>query len=149
MKTDQMDLKILEVLTRDPRISMRELAKKVNLSAPSVAERVRNMESHGIIEGYTTKINYKKLGFTIEAIINITVKNGNYERFKTHIKNYAMVDFCYRISGQSCYMAKIVVRSLEEIEEFIDSISELAHTVTYVVFSEVNTIPKFLETLSE
>ncbi|MBJ8031284.1 Lrp/AsnC family transcriptional regulator [Bacillus cereus group sp. N21] len=149
MKIDQMDLKILEVLTQDPRISMRELAKKVNLSAPSVAERVRNMEYSGVIEGYTTKINYKKLGFTIEAIINITVKNGNYERFKKHIKNYVMVDFCYRISGQSCYMVKIVVRSLEEIEEFIDSISELAHTVTYVVFSEVNTIPKFLEVLSE
>ncbi|PHG55670.1 Lrp/AsnC family transcriptional regulator [Bacillus toyonensis] len=144
MENDQINFKILELLVKDPRLSMRELARKVNLSAPSVTERVRNMEHNGIIEGYTTKINYKKLGFSMEAIMHITIKNGNYDCFKRWIEDDKRVDCCYRISGEFCYMAKITIRHLEEIEIFIDSISEWAHTVTYVVLSEISTNPKIL-----
>ncbi|MEX0415546.1 Lrp/AsnC family transcriptional regulator [Bacillus sp. C30] len=149
MKNDQINFKILELLVKDPRLSMRELARKVNLSAPSVTERIRNMEHNGIIEGYTTKINYKKLGFSMEAIINITIKSGNYERFKRWIENDTRIDCCYRISGEFCYMAKITIRNLEEIEIFIDSISEWTNTVTYVVLSEISTNPKILRICNE
>ncbi|WP_144518743.1 Lrp/AsnC family transcriptional regulator [Bacillus thuringiensis] len=144
MKNDQINFKILEWLVKDPRLSMRELARKVNLSAPSVTERIRDMEQSGLIEGYTTKINYKKLGFSMEAIIHITIKNGNYEQFKRWIENDTRIDCCYRISGEFCYMVKIMIRNLEEIEIFVDSISEWAHTVTYVVLSEISMSPKIL-----
>ncbi len=144
LKNDQINFKILEWLVKDPRLSMRELARKVNLSAPSVTERIRDMEQSGLIEGYTTKINYKKLGFSMEAIIHITIKNGNYEQFKRWIENDTRIDCCYRISGEFCYMVKIMIRNLEEIEIFVDSISEWAHTVTYVVLSEISMSPKIL-----
>lgn len=144
LKNDQINFKILEWLVKDPRLSMRELARKVNLSAPSVTERIRDMEQSGLIEGYTTKINYKKLGFSMEAIIHITIKNGNYEQFKRWIENDTRIDCCYRISGEFCYMVKIMIRNLEEIEIFVDSISEWTHTVTYVVLSEISMIPKIL-----
>lgn len=144
LKNDQINFKILEWLVKDPRLSMRELARKVHLSAPSVTERIRDMEHNGLIEGYTTKINYKKLGFSMEAILHITIKNGDYEHFKRWIENDTRIDCCYRISGEFCYMVKIMIRNLEEIEIFVDSISEWAHTVTYVVLSEISMSPKIL-----
>lgn len=60
MQLDRVDRKILNELYNDSRLSMRELAKRVNLSAPSTAERVRKLESEGVIQKYTIDIDYKK-----------------------------------------------------------------------------------------
>ena len=82
MKIDEIDKKIIKELAENSRLSMSELGRKINLSSPSVAERVRQMESFGIIRKYTTVIDYVKLGFPIQCIIEVTVKNGDYSRFK-------------------------------------------------------------------
>lgn len=76
MKIDDIDRKILNELMRDSRLSMSELGRRINLSSPSVSERVKQMESHGVIESYTTKVNLGKLGNDIQCIIEATVKNG-------------------------------------------------------------------------
>jgi Lrp/AsnC family leucine-responsive transcriptional regulator len=138
MKIDYVDSQILKQLCANSRLSIRELAKKVNLSAPSVAERVRKLEDEGVIEGYTTKINYEKLGYTINAILEVTIRNGQSEKFKQYIERHPRAVFCYRVAGPACYMLKISVRHLQEIEEFINSVSELAQTVTHIVFSSVD-----------
>lgn len=147
MKIDEIDLSILEELQENSRLSIRELSKRINLSAPSVAERVRRLEDDGIIEGYTIKINKKKLGLSIDCIIKLTMKNGGYEKFKSFIKEYKRSEWCYRIAGDGCFLIKLSVKSLNEIEEFINEISEYAITETIIAFSEVtinNNIDKFL-----
>ncbi|AOH53779.1 AsnC family transcriptional regulator [Peribacillus muralis] len=120
MKIDEKDSEILAELTVNSRISMRELAKEVGLSAPTVTERVRQMESFGIIKGYVAEIDYKKIGFPIECIVEATIKNGEYEKFK-----------------QACFMLKIRAESLEKVEEFINQTIPFAATVTHVILSEV------------
>ncbi|WP_350301641.1 Lrp/AsnC family transcriptional regulator [Peribacillus frigoritolerans] len=137
MKIDEKDQSILAELALNSRISMRELAKKVNLSAPTVAERVRQMESFGIIKGYVAEIDHKKIGFPIECIVEATIKNGEYEKFKKYISKEPNVDFCYRIAGQACFMLKIHSESLEAVEEFINRTIPFAATVTHVILSEV------------
>ena len=137
MKLDRVDVHILEELRQDSRLSMRELSKKVNLSAPSVTERVRKMEADGVIQGYTLKIDYKKLDMPISAWVECTVKNGDYQSFLRKIENKPDVEFCYRIAGKACYVTKVNVASLEELELFIHSISSVASTVSHVIFSEV------------
>ncbi|MFY0779787.1 Lrp/AsnC family transcriptional regulator [Peribacillus simplex] len=137
MKIDEKDQSILAELRLNSRISMRELAKKVNLSAPTVTERVRQMESFGIIKGYVAEIDHTKIGFPIECIVEATIKNGEYEKFKKYISKLPNVDFCYRIAGQACFMLKIHSESLEEVEEFINRIIPFAATITHVILSEV------------
>ncbi|MGW6297893.1 Lrp/AsnC family transcriptional regulator [Peribacillus butanolivorans] len=137
MEIDKKDRSILDELTINSRVSMRELAKKVNLSAPTVSERVRQMESFGIIKGYVAEIDHKKIGFPIECIVEATVKNGEYDRFKSYIAKLPNVDFCFRIAGQACYMLKIHSESLLKVEEFINQIIPYATTVTHVILSEV------------
>lgn len=142
MKIDDKDRSILAELTNDSRLSMRELAKKVEMSAPAVTERVRQMESFGIIKGYGTEIDYKKVGFPIECILEATVKNGEYDRFKKFIAAQSNVDFCYRVAGRACFMLKIRCESLQKVEEFINQTIPYAATVTHVILSEVEIIPE-------
>jgi Lrp/AsnC family transcriptional regulator, leucine-responsive regulatory protein len=137
MKIDDVDRCILSELQRNSRLSMRELSRRVNLSAPSVTERVKKLEDEGVIEGYTIKINHKKLGLSIDCILEVTVKNGEYERFARFIEEHPRAIFCYRIAGRACYMVKLSVAELKEIEEFINEVSTFTTTVTHIIFSEV------------
>lgn len=139
MKFDETDVKIISALQKDARLSMRELGKKVHLSAPSVTERVKKLEDEGIISGYTIKINHKKLGFNIECIIEVTLRNGDFVHFKKFIKDYPGVLFCYRVTGQVCYILMLTASSLNEIEKFINSVTTYAETITNVVFSTLPT----------
>lgn len=138
MKIDNTDIKILKELQIDSRLSIRELSKRVNLSPPSVADRIKKLEDCGIIEGYTIKINEAALGFSIQCMIQIDIKNSNFEKFKQFIYNHPRVIFCYRIAGHSCILLKLSVKSISEIEKFIDSISALDSTTsTHIIFSEI------------
>ncbi|MEE6132301.1 Lrp/AsnC family transcriptional regulator [Priestia sp. GS2] len=149
MKIDHVDIKIIDELSKDARLSMRELSKRVNLSSPSVTERVRRLENEGIIEGYTLKVNREKMGLTIQCLIEITLKHAEYDRFKSAIQNCANAVFCYRIAGKACYIIKLTALSMKEIEEFIDSISAFTHTVTYFIFSEIQIDENFSEALNK
>ena len=140
MKMDNTDIKILKELQQDSRLSIRELSKRVNLSPPSVTERIRKLEDSGIIEGYTIKVNEKALGLDIQCIIQIDLKNSEFEKFKKFIYNHPRVNFCYRIAGQSCILVKLSVESISEIEKFVDSIASLnATTSTNIIFSQIPT----------
>lgn len=137
MKIDDIDKKILKELRENSRLSMSELGRRINLSSPSVAERVRQMESFGVIKKYTTVVDYTKVGFPNQCIIEVTVKNGDYNRFKNHIESYPNLEFCYRIAGKACFVLKMHFKSFLEIEDLIDAITPYASTVTHFIFSEV------------
>ncbi|MGK9268392.1 transcriptional regulator LrpC [Bacillus inaquosorum] len=138
MKLDQIDLNIIEELKKDSRLSMRELGRKIKLSPPSVTERVRQLESFGIIKQYTLEVDQKKLGLPVSCIVEATVKNADYGRFKSYIQTLPNIEFCYRIAGAACYMLKINAESLEAVEDFINKTSPYAQTVTHVIFSEID-----------
>lgn len=139
MKIDEIDKKIINELYHNSRLSMSELGRRVNLSSPSVTERVRQMESFGLIKKYTVEVDYAKLGLPIQCIIEATVKNGDYASFKRLIAKVPNVEFCYRVAGDACYMLKMHFKTFAEAEEFIDSVSPLAQTVTHFIFSKVQT----------
>ncbi|GAM12358.1 Lrp/AsnC family transcriptional regulator [Mesobacillus selenatarsenatis] len=142
MKIDDTDRKILDELSRNSRLSMSELGRRVNLSSPSVTERVRQMESFGIIKNYTLEIDYEKLGLPIQCIVEATVKNGDYKSFKNYIQNLPNVEFCYRIAGNACFMLKLHFETFSHAEKFIEEVNPYAQTVTHFIFSQVPTTPR-------
>ncbi|PLS17087.1 hypothetical protein CVD28_13615 [Bacillus sp. M6-12] len=89
------------------------------------------------MEGYSIKINHKKSGLSINCILEITVTNENYKSFQVKIQSMPKIEFCYRIAGKACYIAKLKAVSLEEVEEFINALMPFACTVTHIIFSEV------------
>ncbi|MBT2727645.1 Lrp/AsnC family transcriptional regulator [Bacillus sp. ISL-75] len=143
MKIDNIDKKIIDELNNNSRLSMSELGRRVNLSSPSVTERVRQMESFGVIKKYTLEVDYEKLGLPIQCIIEATVKNGDYNSFKSYIEKLPNVEFCYRIAGNACYMLKMHFETFAKAEEFIDTVSPFAQTVTHFIFSKVQTNIRF------
>ncbi|PGR70383.1 Lrp/AsnC family transcriptional regulator [Bacillus cereus] len=138
MLMDELDYKILQELQKNSRLSIRELSKLVNLSPPSVSERVRKLEFEGVIEGYTIKINEKKLGLLLDCILEVTIKNCQNEKFSQLITSSPYACFCYRVTGPLCYIVKISVPSLEHLEEFINRIAPVASTVSHIVISTVD-----------
>ncbi|KZZ84079.1 Lrp/AsnC family transcriptional regulator [Bacillus sp. SJS] len=145
MKIDDIDRKLLNELNKNSRISMRELGRNIGMSSPAVSERIKQMESYGMIRGYTLDIDYGKAGYPISCIIEAVIKNGEYSRFRRHIESLTNVEFCHRIAGNACFMLKVHFETLQKTEEFIDGISSLAQTVTHIVFSEVETAFRFKE----
>lgn len=139
MKIDSIDKKIIGELSKNSRLSMSELGRRINLSSPSVTERIRQMESLGVIKRYTLEIDYAKLGLPIQCIIEATVKNGDYNSFKRYIESLPNVEFCYRIAGNACYMLKVQFDTFAKAEEFIEDVNPYAHTVTHFIFSKVQT----------
>lgn len=146
MKIDNIDKKILDELSKDSRLSMSELGRRIHLSSPSVTERVRKMESFGVIKKYSIEVDYEKIELPIQCIIEATVKNGDYSSFKRAIENLPNVSFCYRIAGNACYMLKMQFGTFAQAEEFINAINPFAHTVTHFIFSQVETAPCFEKT---
>ncbi|MCK1989771.1 Lrp/AsnC family transcriptional regulator [Lysinibacillus fusiformis] len=128
---------ILTELKKDSRISMSELGRRVHLSAPAVRERVRHLEEQQVIRKYTLDINSKALGFPVEAIIEATIKNNRYADFKEHILTFTNVNFCYRISGEACFLLKAHFQSFSDVEQFIDDLQLYAHTKTNFIFSDI------------
>ncbi|TES51802.1 Lrp/AsnC family transcriptional regulator [Halalkalibacterium halodurans] len=129
MKIDEIDKQILNELMKDGRISMKELGTKINMSSPAVRERVKQMESYGIIKNYTVAIDLTKVGYPVSCLIEATVKHGEYSRFK----------LCHRIAGRACFMIKAYMEDLSKVEAFIEQLSPFAETVTHVVLSTLNT----------
>jgi len=142
MKIDDTDRKILDELSKNSRLSMSELGRRVNLSSPSVTERVRQMESFGIIKNYTVDIDFEKLGLPIQCIVEATVKNGDYKSFKNYIQTLPNVQFCYRIAGNACFMLKLHFETFSQAEKFIEEVNPYAQTVTHFIFSQVPTLPR-------
>lgn len=130
---DQTDWQILTLLKENARISIKELSKQVALSSPAVKERILKLEERGIIEGYTTKINYQKLGKKIEVFI--LVETINCQAFREFCWGHPEVIECHRIAGKYSYLVKFATESMATLEAFIDQTLKYGNPTTQIVFS--------------
>ncbi|WP_077212701.1 Lrp/AsnC family transcriptional regulator [Bacillus dakarensis] len=122
---DHTDLLIIEELSKNSRITMKELGEKVHLTGQATAARVAKLEDSGVIEGYTIKINQEKLGYVIHAMINIITQSTYHEPFLSYIqsqKEYVINN--YKISGDSCYLLECKFPSNEVLDEFLVGLSK-------------------------
>jgi Lrp/AsnC family leucine-responsive transcriptional regulator len=133
---DLTDKKILEILEEDSKVSLNHISKLVNLSTPSVRERINKMKDSGIINNYTIDINYAAIGYEINIIIEVIIKNNLYSDFKKFINKQPNVEFCYRISGDSCFIFKAHFKDMQTVEQFIDTLQYYGHSKTHFIFSQ-------------
>lgn len=134
---DLINEKILSILEKNSRMTINEISKQVNLSAPAVRERINKMVDLGIIKSYTINIDYEKLGYDVEILIEITIKNNRYVDFKKFISEQDNVDFCYRVSGDACFVFKVRLENMSSVESFIDLLQPYGHTKSQFIFSKV------------
>lgn len=129
-------MQILEELSQNSRITMKELGDKVHLTGQAAASRVAKLEDNGVIEGYTIKVNQVKLGYYIHALLNIYTKSTHHQPYLSFIKTqkkYVMNN--YKISGDGCYLLECRFPSNEALDQFL---VELNKHVNYKLSIVIN-----------
>src|SRR5919109_784278 len=132
---DAVDLNILRTLLEDARTSVAEIARKVKMSAPSVAERMRRLEENGTIQGYAAEINPAALGLPLGAWLRVRPVPGELRRVAEILKEIPEVAACDRVTGEDCFIARVQVRSVADLERVIDRIIPYAMTNTAIIQS--------------
>ena len=132
---DAIDLRILRRLAEDARVSVAELARFVGMSAPSVAERLRKLQDNGTIQSYTVRIDPAALGLPVSAWLRIRPVPGQLATVAGIIAEINEITSCDRVTGEDCFIAKVSVRSMTDLERVIDRIIPYAMTNTAIVQS--------------
>ena len=117
---DEINKAILAQLIKNSRSTASEISKHVNLSVPAVAERIRKMETSGMINGYTVKLDRKQLGLQLTAFIMVTLDNtSSIANFRDKMVACPDVLECHHLAGQSDYLLKIRVENTNQLERFL------------------------------
>jgi Lrp/AsnC family leucine-responsive transcriptional regulator len=105
----------------------------VNLSPPTVAERVQRLERQGVITGYRAEIDPRALGYALEAIVRVKPAPGQLARVPELASTIPQVGECHRITGEDCFFLRVHLRSIDELSELLDQFLAYADTTTSIV----------------
>ncbi len=141
---DRTDRKILDVLQREGRISMTDLAQRIGLSTSPCAERVRRMERDGVITGYHARVSPRALGKTLLVFVEITLtsKSGDvFDRVRDELLHVPDVQECHLVSGGFDYLVKARLGGMDEYRRLLGDILQklpvAAQSQSYVVMEEL------------
>jgi Lrp/AsnC family transcriptional regulator, leucine-responsive regulatory protein len=134
---DQVNVRILAEIQGDPRISMSELGRRAALSAPAVTERVQRLERAGVIAGYRVELDPAALGYGVAAFVRVRPGPGQLARIAELAAQIPEVAECYRITGDDCFIMKLHVRAVAELETVLDRFLLHGQTNTSIVQSVV------------
>ena len=132
---DQINLRILRELEENGRLGMAELGRRVSMSAPAVAERVQRLEDAGIIVGYRAEIDPRALGFPVSAVVRIRPAPGQLQRIPEVARETPEVGECYRITGEDCYLMRLHLREIDDLEDVLDRFTPYGQTTTSIIHS--------------
>ncbi|WP_407312526.1 Lrp/AsnC family transcriptional regulator [Pseudomonas sp. nanlin1] len=136
---DRYDRLLLAELLENGRASFAQLARKVNLSAPAVAERVAKLEASGVITGYRAQIDLSKIGLPIQCVIELRLAQHGSQQAYEELAKIPQLTQCHRVTGDPCVIMQAAVGSMPELETLIDRVAQLGFSKTAIILSSVVT----------
>ena len=136
-KIDELNWGILQSLQKNARDSFANIGRKVGLTPPAVAERIKKMEDLGIINGYKAVVSHTQTGYQLKAIITLRAFMGKLKPFLETVKTFEEVINCYRITGNENIIMEVVLKDQFHLEKFIDKLIQYGETRTHIILSEV------------
>jgi Lrp/AsnC family leucine-responsive transcriptional regulator len=136
LELDAYDTRILAELQADARLSLAELGRRVHLSQPAVAERVRKLEAAGVITGYRATVNLGALGYGIRAIVR--AGRTEYERMVALMGAMPEVVNAWNVTGEDSWVLEIAVTDVAHLDTVINRICLLAETSTSIILKTVH-----------
>jgi Lrp/AsnC family leucine-responsive transcriptional regulator len=118
---DEVNRRLLELLTADPRASAPELARAVGMSAPAVRERLSRLHDSGVIRGYRLDVDPAALGLPVTAWVRIRPGPQQLPRIAALVRETPQVSECHRISGEDCFLVKVHVPAIADLEAVLDA----------------------------
>jgi len=138
---DSIDIEILKLLQKNARVTASEIASEVSLSVPAISERIKKLDSSGIIQKYTIILSTQKMNKNLVAYMFISLKNPNYiEGFVELVENENEIIECDYLAGDYDYLIKIITKdtkSLEAVLNRIKTVTGVQKTKTIVTLSTV------------
>ena len=142
VRLDPVDWSLLEALQRTGRLTYAQLGRQVGLTAPAVAERVRNLETEGVIEGYRADVNAGLLNYGITAIIRLAVPTGTQcTTLLSSLSKHREVLEAFRVTGEDSAVIKAVVSSSDHLQDLIDRLTALGKPTTSIATSAFKRVP--------
>jgi len=132
---DPINVRLLREVESDARLSLAELARRTNLSAPAVGERLRRLERAGVITGYHAEVDPKALGYPLAAIVRIRPTTRQVHKISALAHETREVVECHRITGEDCFLLKLHLRSMDDLEAILDRFLALGETTTSFIQS--------------
>lgn len=125
---DPTDQHILRELSRNGRMTMREIGEKVHLTGQATAARVLKLEESGIIEGYTIRVSKEKLGHPVHAFVTAIMHEPRHQKFLDYLEGRPeTVSRYFKTSGEGCYLIECHFPTHQELDMFLNDISEFAN----------------------
>ena len=132
---DPINRRLLRELQSDARVTMAELGRRINLSAPAVAERVLRLERAGVIKGYRAEVDPKAIGYPIGAVVRVRPTTRHLQKIPELAKDIPEVVDCHRITGEDCFFVRLHLRSMDDLEGILDRFLVLGQTTTSIIHS--------------
>jgi Lrp/AsnC family leucine-responsive transcriptional regulator len=134
-RVDDTDRRLLAELQDDARTTLAELGRRVGLSSPAVADRLRRLESGGVIAGYRTEVDPRALGLALTAVVRVRPAPRQLHKVAELARETPEVVECHRITGEDCFFIRAHVRDVQHLEELIDRFVIYGQTTTSIVQS--------------
>lgn len=135
MELDKLDWRILEILQDNARITNTELGKQVGLSQPAITARIRQLEEQGVIESYAARINHRLVGRDISAFIRIRTSHAQIPECLKVFEARSEVIEAHRITGEDCFVVRVVVAHMTQLEATIDALAKFGPVTTSIVLA--------------
>ncbi|MFI3226878.1 MAG: Lrp/AsnC family transcriptional regulator [Clostridia bacterium] len=134
---DKIDRKIIQMLTKNARVTVKEIASEVFLSSPSVCARIAKLERDGIISGYTVVLNNENLGFQVHAFVQVDVKIMDKEKFFEDIRHNECIINCYNTAGEYSEMLEVKAENMHGLEKLLAKFQVYGDIKTNIIFSKL------------
>lgn len=138
---DNIDLQILSILKDNARMKASAIANEVNLSVSAVTERIRKLETSGVIEKYTLMVDQKKIGNDVSAVIEVAVEHPRYiDPFINLVGTIPNIISCYCVTGDFDFILKVIIDSsegLEQIYRLVKGFEGVKETKTYIILKNI------------
>lgn len=132
---DRIDKKLISLLQKNARYSLKQLAEQVFLSSPAVSTRMERLEKEGYIRSYQAQVDEEKLGYHIMAFVNLEMVPKLKQTFYPFIDQCPNVLECHCVTGSYSILIKVSFPNTQELDRFIGQLQEFGNTNTQIVFS--------------
>lgn len=120
MTIDDIDLRILDMLQRNGKLSQAKIAGAVGLTTPSVNERIKKMERHGMIRGFVALLDHEKMGLPLTAYVDIALEHPRFEKgFVDELEKLLGVQECHYLAGEYAYRLKVKAADPAALADFL------------------------------
>ena len=144
MKVDKVDIEILRLLQHDGRLPASHIAEQLNISIPTVTERIKKLQDTEIIDGIHASINPQKLGLDVSALITVISESSlQYKNFTEIAEKTPEIVQCFSTTGRGSHTLLVITKNSQSLEELLRKIQSwpgVARTETQIILSSFKSI---------